>query len=204
MSYEITGDWTTVGEDEGDDLLDITGEEDEDFDLSGEDAESAAEQLLAASMGADYMVGARRRPRVGRIAAMLARMKAAKASTLVKSKAPQKGREYPLGFFFAAIPGAATVDVISRPQTIFRGERLVIPAAIGAAFNVVDVRVGNVSQLPANQEIPGAVFAETSFGVRLRLDTCQVAMDIVLRVRNITVPPVPADFSAAIIGASVQ
>jgi hypothetical protein len=112
-------------------------------------------------------------------------------------------REYPLGFFQSGI-GVCTgaVDVVSRPQIVFRGERLVVPAVIGVNFSLIDVKVGNRSQLANSTALPAATFAENAVGVRLALDTATVAQDIALVVENISSDN--ATFMAALIGTAAQ
>jgi hypothetical protein len=113
-------------------------------------------------------------------------------------------REYPLGFFQSGI-GVCTgaIDVISRPQIVFRGERLVIPSGLTAAsFSLIDVKVGNRSQLANSTAVPAQTFTETAVGVRLALDTATVAMDIALVVENITSDN--QTFQAALIGTAAQ
>ena len=113
-------------------------------------------------------------------------------------------REYPLGFFQSGI-GVCTgaIDVVSRPQIVFRGERLVIPSGLTAAsFSLIDVKVGNRSQLANSTAVPAQTFTETAVGVRLALDTATVAMDIALVVENITSDN--QTFQAALIGTAAQ
>ena len=113
-------------------------------------------------------------------------------------------REYPLGFFQSGI-GVCTgaIDVVSRPQIVFRGERLVIPSGTTASsFSLIDVKVGNRSQLANSTAVPAQTFTELSVGVRLALDTATVAMDIALVVENITSDN--QTFQAALIGTAAQ
>lgn len=117
--------------------------------------------------------------------------------------APRKGRQLILGFSSTGtVPAATTVDIIQRPQLTFRPERIFIPAAIGANFNVADVRIGKNSQFLSAGAVPGAVFSETVFGGRLKMDTCQIAQDIDLRVTNISAGDL--NFFAAMIGDSAE
>lgn len=115
-----------------------------------------------------------------------------------KDLPPQLVREYVLGFDTTEIPP----DVIKRPQVIFRPERVVIPSEIGKSFMVFDIKVGKNSQFIASGEVPGITFSEQAFGVRLKMDTCQISMDVSLIVRNITKEP--KNFTAAIIGPAID
>jgi len=113
-------------------------------------------------------------------------------------------REYPLGFFQSGI-GTCTgaIDVVSRPQIVFRGERLVIPSnTVAPFFSLIDVKVGNRSQLANSTALPAQTFAETAVGVRLALDTATVAQDIAVVVENISQDN--QTFMATLIGTAAQ
>jgi hypothetical protein len=114
-------------------------------------------------------------------------------------------REFPLGFFQSGIGvGVGTIEVISRPQIVFRGERLVIPStAVAPFFSLIDVKIGNRSQLVNSTALPAQVFTETAVGIRLSLDTATVAQDISLAVQNID-PVTAHTFQAALIGTAAQ
>ena len=112
-------------------------------------------------------------------------------------------REYPLGFFQSGIGVCVgAVDVVSRPQIVFRGERLVVPTGTASLFSLIDVKVGNRSQLANSTALPAQVFTETAVGVRLALDTAVVAQDIAITVENISSDN--ATFMAALIGTAAQ
>ena len=98
--------------------------------------------------------------------------------------------------------GVGAVDVISRPQIVFKGERLVVPSNIAADFAIIDVKVGNRSQLANSTALPAQVFCETAIGVRLALDVAVVAQDIALVVENVS--DHDETFMAALIGTAVQ
>ena len=113
-------------------------------------------------------------------------------------------REFPLGFFQSGIGlGVGVVEVISRPQIVFRGERLVIPSiTVAPNFSLVDIKIGNRSQLVNSTALPAQAFTETAIGIRLSLDTATVAQDIALSVQNISGSP--QTFQAALIGTAAQ
>ena len=102
----------------------------------------------------------------------------------------------------ATIAAGASATLTQRPQIIFRPERIVVPAAVAAFFQINDVRVGKNSQLVSAGAIPAATFAETAFGVRLKMDTVQISQDLILQVTNIDVAA--RRFLAAMIGESVE
>ena len=101
------------------------------------------------------------------------------------------------------IPGGA-IDVVSRPQIVFRGERLVVPSSIASFFALIDIKVGNRSQLANSTALPAQVFQENAVGVRLALDTAVVAQDIALIVENVSASGSAETFIAALIGTAAQ
>jgi len=77
-------------------------------------------------------------------------------------------------------------EVVSRPQIMFRGERLVLSERVAKYFSVVDIKVGNRSQLANSTDLPGSAFLAGARSMRLALDTATVAMNIAVVVRNIS------------------
>lgn len=106
-----------------------------------------------------------------------------------------------IGFVSLAVPGGASVVVSARPQVLFRPTRLVIPSAIAALFSLDDIKIGNRSQLIAAGPVPGEAFSNTTVNTPLRMDTCQVSMEIILQCANVSAAP--ADFRAAMFGDAV-
>lgn len=111
-------------------------------------------------------------------------------------------REFPLGFGPVPFPAGTEASVISRPQVVFRGERLVIPSTVAPFFSVIDIKVGNRSQLVNSVALPAQMFIETAVGIRLSMDTAAVAQDVALIVSNDTL--LSTTFQAAIIGTAAQ
>jgi hypothetical protein len=123
--------------------------------------------------------------------------------TVVQERRPTKDREWAVGFDSGvAIAAGASATITQRPQVLFRAERLVIPATTAASFLISDIKVGNKSQTVSSGSLPAAAFSETAFGVRLLLDTCAVAMDLVLIVNNFSA--LAARFVAAMVGKAVD
>jgi hypothetical protein len=112
-------------------------------------------------------------------------------------------REYPLGFFLSGI-GVCTgaVDVVSRPQIPFLGERLIIPSLIAGSFSLIDIRVRNRSQLANSTAIPARAFQENSRGVKVALDPAWIADHVTLVVENLTEDA--QTFMAALIGTAIS
>ena len=205
MGYEI-------GEDYDDDEL-IGYAEDE---LIGYDDDDDDGDEIAALLGATRGRRSHRRPRYGRMpyrrhssrlarraAAVAKAVKTVEQGTLLKQTRPTKSREFPVGFdSVATIAAGASATLTQRPQIIFRPERIVVPAAVAAFFQINDVKVGKNSQLVSAGAIPAATFAETAFGVRLKMDTVQVSQDLILLVTNIDIAA--RRFLASMIGESVE
>jgi len=121
--------------------------------------------------------------------------------TVVRTRRDQ--REFPLGFFQSGIGvNIGAIDVVSRPQIHFLGERLLIPSNIAPFFSLIDIKVGNRSQLSNSTALPAQVFAENQVGVRLQLSPATVAQDIALVVENISMDK--QTFMATLIGTEAQ
>ncbi len=213
--HEIVGD--DFGDDFGDEIGafnpgilagdDDLGDFDGDDDLGDFDGDD--------DLGADFvgLFGKKRRRRAAiKRRARQRQIMAARAAALAQRRVqegailqdvnPTKAREYVLGFDSTSVPGSTSANITKRPQVIFRPERVVIPSAVGIDFQVVDIKVGKNSQFGASGEVPAVVFSETSFGVRLKMDTAQVSMDVTLSVRNTNAAQ--RNFTAAIIGPAVE
>jgi len=100
----------------------------------------------------------------------------------------------------APVPPVGAVDIISHPQIRFRGERLVIPSSIATSFSIVDLKVGNKSQLAGSTALPASTFVEGAVGVNLGMDTATIAQDINLTVQNTSETALP--FMASLIGTT--
>lgn len=118
----------------------------------------------------------------------------------VQSRAARAPRRLALNFRSLGVPIGTTVDLATRPQLPFRPERLFVQSDIAGNFEIVDIIIGNRSQFAQATPMSARIAAETSFGFDLHMDTAMVAMDVVLRIANIT--GAPSDFRATIAGTS--
>ena len=223
MNYEIgDDDLEFIGDDDEMDFIGDDDDDDEDYEdmLMGEDDDDEDEEdELEALLGARRRRPrrrrrisrallrkrrkVRRRVRMRSARQMAEAVKRVESGTLLRKTVPTKSREFPIGFdSVSTIAAGATATLTQRPQIIFRPERIVVPAAVAAFFQISDVKVGKNSQLVSAGAIPAATFAETAFGVRLKMDTVQVSQDLILIVINIDVAA--RRFFAAIIGESVE
>ena len=151
-------------------------------------------------LGEDEMIGAT--PRM-RALARLSAMPGYPGGQVLRTRAPTKGREYPLGFdSVATVAAGATAIITTRPQVVFRPDRLVVPASIASSFLINDLRIGKNSQFVSATALPAEVFTQGAFGVRLKMDTAQIAQDITLNVTNTSAGALR--FTAALIGPAIE
>jgi len=120
----------------------------------------------------------------------------------VKQQGYRKGRVQSVGFTYLNLPPGQSVDITTRPQTLFRGNRLVIPSAIAAACVIEDIKVGRNSQFAASGGQPGESFKDTATGDNVSLDTAQPGMDVTLKVTNVGATGI--DFRATLFGQVVE
>jgi hypothetical protein len=167
--------------------VDIIGDTDLDQLLSGADLASVdAPSAMAAPAAKQAM-----------LQALMARGGAA-----VTSRSPTKARKYTQGFGPTVIAGGATVNIIVQPQVAFKGKRLVIPSDFAGVILINDLKIGNTSQLPSSNPLPGRMFTEFAVGVEQDFDTAQISQQISLSVTNTGGAPVT--FTAGLLGIAVQ
>lgn len=173
-------------------------------DFGDDDLDSQLGNLLGdvAVMGSAYNVESGNKARRQRAAINALIAKRVNDGALVRDVSPSKAREFIIGFGVTSVAASGSSTITQRPQVLFRPERVVIPSNIALDFMVTDIKVGKNSQFTANGEVPAVVFSETSFGVRLKMDTCQISMDITLSIRNLSANA--RNFTAAIIGPAVE
>lgn len=120
----------------------------------------------------------------------------------VKQIGPAGVSGYPLGFdSVTTFASGSSATVTSQPQTVFRCERLIVPTSIAPSVLIVDVKIGNRSQLNNSTNLPGAVFAENAVGVSLRWDTAQISQVIAITATN-TITTAGIRFVAAMLGTA--
>lgn len=130
------------------------------------------------------------------------RARGRKGGMKVAARGLTRARRMAIGFGPTALAASsAATDVSTLPQVVFRPERLFIPSDIAFDIVVVDVKIGNRSQLVAAGALPGAIFSEVSVDVFTHWDTAEVGNQIVLTVQNINVA-LARTFRASMIGAA--
>ncbi|MGH3054967.1 MAG: hypothetical protein ACRDL7_08330 [Gaiellaceae bacterium] len=183
---------TTTGNDAsaGWPLADIAGSLDE-MVLGGDDDAMVLGAALAAAS-----------PQAKQALTNAIRQRKLNQSSLVTPRAAAESNLQPLGFESLNVANGAQVQVNSQPQTLFKPQRLVVPATIAPSFVLNDIKVGNVSQLPSASPIPCESFVQGGFGVGLSRKTVNPAINLTLIVTNIS--GAAADFRATFFGVSVQ
>lgn len=140
-------------------------------------------------------------PRKQAAAAALMRKRIA-AGALLRSVPPRNAREYALGLGSTSVAGSSSANINVQPQVIFRPERLVVPSNLAVDFLITDIKVGKNSQLVSTGALPAVMFTEVAFGVRLKMDTCQISMFVTVAVTNQN--PAARNFQGGIVGPAVE
>ena len=130
--------------------------------------------------------------------------KLAQRAPVTQRVAPPKKRRWPLGFSGSGAAGT-TVNISTRPQCLFRGEKIIATDsganAAGTNTRITGIFVGNKPQLPSFQaNILTSTFASGSLDNELLMDTADPAIDITFQVSFV----VAATFEATVFGHSVQ
>lgn len=155
-------------------------------------------------VGDDAMlVGAARRVAAsrGHMAQAIANKRAA-TSPLVEERGPTNANELVLGLNGGSVAAAANVIATSRPQQVFRPERIIVPDAIAAQFDLSDFKIGTQSQFLASTVVPAETFKASAVGVKLKCSTAQINSDCSLTATNNSL--VALTFKASLIGTSIS
>lgn len=120
----------------------------------------------------------------------------------VTTRQNTKSRRYPCPLPATVVAGGASATITVNPQTLYRPERFVIAASLAPSFVVTDIKVGNVSQLPATGDVPGELFAQNGVDCAIQFDTVNPALNLLVVVTNITGGALT--FRGAFIGTNVQ
>lgn len=128
----------------------------------------------------------------------------ARGAVAVREQAPTKARRLVLPMQSTGTIAASTAATITaRPQTIaFKPQRVVIPATIAPDFLILDIKVGNKSQLVQSGALPAEAFIPTLFDGEMEMDTVQTSQDFVMSVQNQAL--VARSFIAAVYGKSID
>lgn len=191
--YDLVGD-DDMGSIGADLLVGLLGDDDDDL-LSLLDDDD-----VISGLGDTEIVGASRRGR-GRRGSKKAAMKQLlmrNAAGVVKRGLDRK-RRYPLGFVPTSVAAGTTTAIPSAPQNLFRPERLVIPSDIAFDLGVLDIKVGNQSQLAQSVEVPASLFSEVAINTGVTFDTAEVGNQVSVQVRNKSAGAL--EFTAGLVGS---
>jgi hypothetical protein len=170
-------------------------------DLIGEDAllhalSVSGDDDLIAGLGNTEIVGAAAN-RKQAVRGALRKIAMRNAGAVVENSLSRR-RRYPLGFVPTAIAAGTSSLIPSAPQNLFRPERLVIPSDIAFDLGVVDIKVGNQSQLVQSVEVPAALFSEVAIDTNVTFDTAEVGNQVSVQARNKS--GAALEFTAGLIG----
>ena len=197
--YGSYGDELIQGLLDGDDSGDDSGYEGT-TEIVGDDAGEAF--VGDDSNGDDSSMGASKRHARANATKQALMRKRVSAGAMLRTLPPRSAREFVIGLGSTALPGLSSANIAVQPQVIFRPERIVIPSNLAADFLITDIKVGKNSQLVSPGAIPAVVFVENAFGVRLKMDTAQIAQFITISVTNQN--GAARNFQGAIIGPAVE
>jgi len=192
MSYDLVGD---------DEILGSIGAELLAGLFDGEDDEvgaDALDMLVSGSGNSDIVGASAAQKRAARKRALLNKIRARGASAVVNRPLNTK-RRLPLGFVPTTVLAASpTASIPAAPQNLFKATRLCVPSDVAFDFGIIDVKVGNQSQLVQAVEVPAAMFTEVAQDTFVDFDTAEVGNQISIQVRNKA--GVDVDFSGALMG----
>jgi hypothetical protein len=197
--YGSYGDELIQGLLDGDDAGDDSGYEGM-TEIVGDD--EAGDDSGAQFVGDDSSMGASKRHARANASKQALTRKRVAAGALLRTLPPRSAREFVIGLGSTALPPLSSANIAVQPQVIFRPERIVIPSNLAADFLITDIKVGKNSQLVSPGAIPAVVFVENAFGVRLKMDTAQIAQFITISVTNQN--GAARNFQGAIIGPAVE
>jgi hypothetical protein len=171
-------------------------------EIMGDDSgDDAGAQFIGDGTDGDDIGASKRKGHSNQAKTDLLRKRIA-AGALLRTLPPRSSREFIIGLGSTSLPALSSANISVQPQVIFRPERIVIPSNIAADFLITDVKVGKNSQLVSPGAIPAVVFVENAFGVRLKMDTAQIAQFITVSVTNQN--GASRNFQGAIIGPAVE
>lgn len=133
----------------------------------------------------------------------LARKIRNKNAVVVTDQPLHNRRRFPIGFVPTTVLATTTANITSNPQNVFRPERFVVPSDIAFDFGLVDLKVGNESQLVSGGEVPCAVFSEVSIDTNVSFKTAEVGNQLIASVRNKDAVN-DIEFAAAMIGTALR
>lgn len=137
----------------------------------------------------------------GKTAELAQAIRAGTKGYQVVERAPSNAAKQVIGFVGTTnLAAAGTENVTRTPQTLFKATRFVVSSTIADSFDITNIRIGNRSQLPTADNIPGLAFSERAEAMEIDFETCQPAISIIVGISN--VGAAAATFRAALRGVS--
>jgi hypothetical protein len=93
------------------------------------------------------------------------------------------------------------VELEARSNRTFRPEYILIPAAIAENFEVIDIKINNVSQISSRNAIPARRFSENN-SHKMIMDICEKSATVSIVARNIA--SIDSSFSAVAMGPLIE
>jgi len=106
--------------------------------------------------------------------------------TRLTPKIPSQDRVLWLGFRYLNISAGSSQTVTSRPQDTFAPRKVVVPSSVAPNFDILDIRIGAISQLSSADPIPAEAFIPNASLTDVHFDTAQISQDVVFSVNNIS------------------
>lgn len=106
--------------------------------------------------------------------------------TRLTPKIPSQDRVLWLGFRYLNITSGSSQTVTSRPQDTFAPRKVVVPSSVAPNFDILDIRIGAISQLSSADPIPAEAFIPNASLTDVHFDTAQISQDVVFSVNNIS------------------
>lgn len=103
----------------------------------------------------------------------------------VRRSEPQRVRRLNLGLrSLIEVPSLDVQDIATRPQMLFRIEKMIVPSDIAGSFDILDLKVGNKSQFVASGPISARTYSQETQGAEIHCDTAELGKEIMVTVRN--------------------
>lgn len=104
-------------------------------------------------------------------------------------------------FVSLQVAAGATVDIIVRPQLVFRADEIIVgDTTAQIPFNIAQVKIGVVPQAVANGEVPAECFPAQN-GPKFGFDIADQGTDITMSVHNLNAAA--KDFYGILVGDEV-
>jgi len=77
----------------------------------------------------------------------------------------------------------------TRPQDVFKPTQLIIAGENLEGLYILDIKIGNISQVSGNGSLPVPAFANKEISPPISIDCAQVSQDVSVRIKNASNEP---------------